>query len=228
MKFLPIVALLAGLSRALPLDAAASDGSLTTRALFSSDELLDGDAGSCPSVIFVYARGSLEFGNLGFLGGLVGDGIKAVLGEDQVWTQGVGGDYSAAIGDNGLPDGTSPEAIQEMIGLFELADRKCPDATLVSGGWSQGAALVAASIRDLNPTIRGKIAGAILFGYTKNKQNNGRIPNYPIDRLRVFCNDGDAVCEGELSITIPHLFYLSEARRKAPEFLVEQINKYQA
>ncbi|SPJ86799.1 related to Cutinase [Fusarium torulosum] len=228
MKFLPIVALLAALSKALPLDAAANDRSLATQALFSSDELLDGDAGSCPSVIFVYARGSLEFGNLGFLGGLVGDGIKAVLGEDQVWTQGVGGDYSAAIGDNGLPDGTDPKAIQEMIGLFELADRKCPNATLVSGGWSQGAALVAASIRDLNPTIRGKIAGVILFGYTKNKQNNGSIPNYPADRLRVFCNDGDAVCEGELSITVPHLLYLSEARREAPEFLVEQINKYQA
>jgi cutinase len=64
MKFLPIVALLATLSRALPLDAAANDASLGTRALFSSDELLDGDTGSCPSVIFVYARGSLEFGNL--------------------------------------------------------------------------------------------------------------------------------------------------------------------
>lgn len=172
-----------------------------------------------------------------------------MLGEDQVWTQGVGGNYSAAIGDNGLPDGTSPEAIQEMIGLFELADTKCPNATLVSGGWrlvqktpsdtfrrepyshsdySQGAALVAASIRDLNPTIRGKIAGVIVFGYTKNTQNNGRIPNYPADRLRVFCNEGDAVCEGELSITIPHLLYLNEARRDAPEFLVEQINKYQA
>lgn len=64
MKFLPIVALLATISRALPLDAGANDASLGTRALFSSDELLDGDAGSCPSVIFVYARGSLEFGNL--------------------------------------------------------------------------------------------------------------------------------------------------------------------
>lgn len=64
MKFIPLVALLAHLSRALPLVAEANDGSLTTRAPFSSDELLDGDAGSCPSVIFVYARGSLEFGNL--------------------------------------------------------------------------------------------------------------------------------------------------------------------
>lgn len=58
-----------------------------------------------------------------------------MIGEDQVWTQGVGGDYSAAIDDNGLPDGTDPKAIQEMISLFELADRKCPNATLVSGGW---------------------------------------------------------------------------------------------
>lgn len=69
MKFLPIVALLGSLSRALPLDSAPNDGRLTTRALsarglFTENELLDGDVGSCPSVIFVYARGSLEFGNL--------------------------------------------------------------------------------------------------------------------------------------------------------------------
>lgn len=66
----------------------------------------------------------------------------------------------------------------------------------------------------------------ILFGYTKNQQNNGVIINYPADRLKVFCNDGDAVCEGQLSITIPHLLYLDEAIHDAPEFLVEQIRKF--
>lgn len=79
----------------------------------------------------------------------------------------MGGRYTASLGDNYLPDGTSLAAIREMIGLFELADSNCPNAKIVAGGYSQGAALAAASIRDVSSSIRDKIVGTVLFGYTK-------------------------------------------------------------
>lgn len=81
--------------------------------------------------------------------------------------QGVGGRYTASIGDNALPDGTSRAAIAEMTDLFKLADSRCPNAQIVAGGYSQGAALTAATIRDLSSSIRNKIVGVVLFGYTK-------------------------------------------------------------
>jgi cutinase len=54
-----------------------------------------------------------------------------------------------------------------MTDLFKLADSRCPNAQIVAGGYSQGAALTAATIRDLSSTIRNKIVGVVLFGYTK-------------------------------------------------------------
>ncbi len=81
--------------------------------------------------------------------------------------QGVGGRYTAALADNALPDGTSTAAIAEMTDLFKLANSKCPSAKVVAGGYSQGAALTAATISKLSDTVRNQIVGVVLFGYTK-------------------------------------------------------------
>lgn len=73
-------------------------------------------------------------------------------------------------------------------------------------------------------TIPNQVAGAVLFGYTKNEQNGGRIPGYPTDKTAIFCNDGDAVCTGSLIILPAHHQYEGAASGPAPEFLVEQIS----
>jgi cutinase len=88
---------------------------------------------------------------------------------------------------------------------------------------SQGAALAAAAISDLSTTVRDQVVGTVLFGYTKNLQNRGAIPNYPSDRLKVFCAVGDLVCTGTLTITAAHLSYGDEARNEAPQFLESKI-----
>ena len=89
---------------------------------------------------------------------------------------------------------------------------------------SQGAALTAAAISDSSSTIREQIKGVVLFGYTKNLQNLGRIPNYPSNRLEVYCAVGDAVCTGTLLVLPAHLTYSDEADREAPRFLISRIN----
>jgi cutinase len=89
--------------------------------------------------------------------------------------------------------------------------------------FSQGAALAAAAISDLNTTVRDQVVGTVLFGYTKNLQNRGAIPNYPSDKLKVFCAVGDLVCTGTLTITAAHLSYGGEARTEAPQFLISKI-----
>jgi cutinase len=151
------------------------------------------------------------------------DSIEAALGANNVWVQGVGRDYAANLEGNLYPDGSPPKAIAEMTRLLRDANSKCPNAKIIAGGYSQGAALAAAAIRDIDAGIRNKIVGTALYGYTKNQQNNGQIINYPSDRLVVFCNQGDRVCEGTLIVAPPHLDYGDAASNAGPNFLVGKV-----
>ncbi|KAF4452592.1 cutinase 3 [Fusarium austroafricanum] len=222
MKFSIISTLLAATISALPtgndaeLEARQFGGSITR------NDLANGNSGACPGVIFVYARGSTEAGNLGTLGPRVASKLEDKYGRNGVWIQGVGGAYTAGLGTNALPRGASGAAIEEMVKHYQDANRKCPDAAIIAGGYSQGAALAAAATTDVEDSIKSKIAGVVLFGYTKNLQNRGQIPNFPADKTKVFCNTGDLVCTGSLIIAAPHLAYQSAASGAAPEFLIQK------
>jgi cutinase len=54
---------------------------------------------------------------------------------NRVGCQGVGGDYKAALADNGKPLGTTDAAIAEAKKTFSEASTKCPKAILVFGGY---------------------------------------------------------------------------------------------
>ncbi|KXJ87536.1 cutinase-domain-containing protein [Microdochium bolleyi] len=203
-----------------------SDPSLTR------NDLVNGNPAECPRVIFVYARGSNEDGNMGSLGPLVAARLESrYRTQGGIWVQGVSAPrYAATLLDNALPSGTTGAAVAEMARLFQLADSRCPGAQIVAGGYSQGAALAAAAVsRGLagapsSVRIRGKIAGVVLFGYTKNRQNKGRIPGgFPAERTLVFCAEGDLVCEGTLVVTEAHFGYKPVAAGAAPDFLISRI-----
>lgn len=142
---------------------------------------------------------------------------------DDIWVQGVGGPYLADLASNFLPKGTSQAAINEAKRLFNMAHEKCPDASIVAGGYSQGTAVMAGSVGELDDAVKEQVKGVVLFGYTKNTQNRRQIPNFPTDRTEIYCSVGDAVCWGSLFILPSHFGYTDEARRDAPEFLIEQI-----
>lgn len=66
---------------------------------------------------------------------------------------------------------------------------------------SQGSALIANVVSQLEPEIKDKTKGVVLFGYTKNAQTNGQIPNYPPEQTKVYCSQSDGVCSGSLAVT---------------------------
>jgi len=179
--------------------------------------------GSCRDIIFIFARGSTEIGNLG---GSVGpptcNGLKREYGSSRVACQGVGGPYDATLGANLLPEGTTSGAYNEAIRLFALANTKCPGSTVVAGGYSQGAAVMVASIRRLSSTIQNQIAGVVLYGNTRNAQENGNIPNFPNEKVETICALTDGVCYGTLTVTAGHLSYGDDVD-DAVDFLSDRI-----
>lgn len=124
---------------------------------------------------------------------------------------------------NVLPGGTSSAAINEAVRLFNMASTKCPDTPIVSGGYSQGTAVIAGAIPKLDAALRERVVGTVLFGYTKNMQNRGGIDSYPASNLKVYCATGDLVCTGTLAITAAHFSYMDEAAGSAPQFLQSKI-----
>ncbi|KJX94044.1 Chain A like protein [Zymoseptoria brevis] len=212
MKASTMVALLAGLVSAAPADVDRRQIGLST-----SNELT---SGACRDVIFIFARGTTEQGNMGSaVGPQTCSALKSRIGSTSVACQGVGSPYAADVTGNFGTRGASTVGIAEGKRLFELAASKCPNSQIVAGGYSQGAALIAASVTDVSAAVKAKIAGVVLFGYTKNQQNRGVIPGgYPASQTKVYCNIGDLVCTGSLTITAAHLTYGRDAS-SAAQFL---------
>jgi cutinase len=94
-----------------------------------------------------------------------------------------------------------------MTNLFNQGVQRCPNSVIVAGGYSQGAAVTHAAIKNLSSAVKNKIVGVVTFGDTRNQQDGGQIPGYPRDRTLIICNPGDLVCSGTLIIAAPHLAY---------------------
>ncbi|KAK2762444.1 cutinase [Colletotrichum kahawae] len=223
MKFLSVLSLAITLAAAAPVEV-ETGVALETRQSSTRNELETGSSSACPKVIYIFARASTEPGNMGISAGpIVADALERIYGASNVWVQGVGGPYLADLASNFLPDGTSSAAINEAKRLFTLANTKCPNAAIVSGGYSQGTAVMAGSISGLSTTIKNQIKGVVLFGYTKNLQNLGRIPNFESSKTEVYCDIADAVCYGTLFILPAHFLYQTDAAIAAPRFLQARI-----
>ncbi|KAL3428325.1 cutinase [Phlyctema vagabunda] len=182
--------------------------------------------GGCRDIIFFFARGSTEVGNMGStVGPPTGQGLKTAFGDASVAVEGV--DYAALLSTNFLPGGADPAGISELEDLLQSANSRCPSSILTVGGYSQGAALVHRAIEGLSQSIKDQIAGVVTYGDTQNQQDGQQIPNFPKDKLLIICNTGDAVCQGSLTILAPHLDYV----RRVPEavaFLTGKIRGAQA
>ncbi|KKK12597.1 hypothetical protein P175DRAFT_0448818, partial [Aspergillus ochraceoroseus IBT 24754] len=168
----------------------------------------DLENGICKPVTLIFARGSIELGNMGVIAGMpTCDDLKKNLGTENVACQGVGGAYTAHLIPNLFPENTSPQAIGEAVKMFKLAATKCPKTQIVAGGYSQGTAVIDNAIQELDNTLKSQVKGVVLFGFTRNLQDSGRIPGYPPSQTKVICAPGDLVCDGTLIITPAHLTY---------------------
>lgn len=107
--------------------------------------------------------------------------------------------------------------------MFELAASKCPDTIIVAGGYSQGAAVMTASVKRLSDAVKSQVAGVVLYGNTRNRQEGGKIPSFPAEKVTTYCNVSDGVCGGGLVVTAGHLTYTRDVP-KAVQFLQQRIS----
>jgi Cutinase len=129
--------------------------------------------------------------------------------------------YAASLLTNISPQRTDQTAISEGVKAFNKANTACPNAKIIAGGYSQGAAVMHNVIsKSLPAEIKNKIVGVALFGDTRNKQDSGHIPNFPNDKSRVWCNDNDGVCGGGLNVNAGHLSYSATSITEAANWLV--------
>ncbi|KAA8629909.1 hypothetical protein SMACR_04107 [Sordaria macrospora] len=91
----------------------------------------------CRPVIFLFARGSTEIGNMGStVGPPTSNGIKAAQGVTNVVTEGI--DYPALLSTNFLPGGADLGGISEMKRLLNKAATECPNSKIVVSGYRYG------------------------------------------------------------------------------------------
>jgi cutinase len=219
-----LIAALAGFAAASPIE-------IESRQLFggiggtgsSSSEF---SRGGCKDILFAFARGSTEIGNMGtVVGPPTSDGLKKEFGADAVATEGI--PYAASIGTNVIPGGTDTRSKQMMASTLNSMAQKCPDSVIVASGYSQGAAVCHRAIEGLDPAVMDQIAGVVTYGDTQKLQDRNQIPNFPKEKVKIICQPGDAVCLGTLSVLPAHLTYGVRAN-EGVAFLVQQIKGAQA
>ncbi|KAI1137650.1 carbohydrate esterase family 5 protein [Hypoxylon sp. FL0543] len=184
----------------------------------TANEFLDG---GCRDVIFIFARGSTQDGNVGDdPGPQTIDQLKAVLGTEIVAAQGV--DYPALLIDNLREGGCDPEDADNMRALITQAATQCPSSKLVVSGYSQGAALVHRSVEAASTDVKDRIYAIVTFGDTQKAQDGGQVPNFDPSKTLILCHDGDKVCEGTLIVTDAHHEY-HDLSPEAVDFIVSKL-----
>jgi cutinase len=82
------------------------------------------------------------------------------------------------------------------------------------------------AVSSLEPAaLENRLAGGVLFGDTRNKQDKGQVPNFPKDKVTVFCDKNDGVCGGALNVNAGHFVYTQNGDGpKAVAFLKSKID----
>ncbi|QDS77849.1 hypothetical protein FKW77_006720 [Venturia effusa] len=128
--------------------------------MMSSSDIKKGGF-TCKKAVLIFARGTGEPGNMGFVvGPSLGGGLKKSMNGDCL-IQGV--DYSTNFSGGGA---------REITNLVKMVIPKCPDMAIILGGYSQGAMQVHQALGSLGVDA-SKIAVAVTFGDPYSNQGWG-------------------------------------------------------
>lgn len=98
--------------------------------------------------------------------------------------------------------------------------KKCPNSKLVLGAYSQGGMVIHDAAASLDRDTSSKISSVVIFGHPYSGQP---LPNIEPSRVKVFCHEGDNICENGPLITFEHLNYAEDADAAA-DFVLSKVS----
>ena len=126
----------------------------------------------CKPVTVIFARGTIELGNVGSIAGPpFFNALEVLLGSDKIAVQGV--DYPATIG--GYLQGGSPEGASKAADLIMQAASQCPDTQIVLSGYSQGAQIIHLGVARTSPEIAARVTAVVCALSAPNRTSLMRI-----------------------------------------------------
>ncbi|KAI0132145.1 cutinase-domain-containing protein [Xylariales sp. AK1849] len=159
----------------------------------------------CPDVAVLFARGTSEPGNMGFLTGPpLTTALQHYANTSRVAVQGV--DYPAIVA--GFQAGGSPIGASVMAALTNATKEACPATKLVLSGYSQGAQVVRKAAALLGNVTASQLNSVVLFG---DPGNGTQVPGVAAERTFTACHAGDRICEGGSVVLPQHLNYSGDA-----------------
>ncbi|OAA73193.1 Cutinase [Cordyceps fumosorosea ARSEF 2679] len=176
----------------------------------------------CRPVMFFFARGSSQLGNMGRKPGpFIAKLLRDHYGFRNVSVQGVG--YGAWVLGNLMKDGTDAKGINLMKQLLHEAAVSCQHSKIIVSGYSQGAAVVHAAFETLEQEVIDRTNAIVLFGDTRTKYSNNTVANFPRNKTLSLCNKKDIICEqGRLILNDNHLDYTNRSE-EAAQFIIKML-----
>ncbi|KAF2229361.1 carbohydrate esterase family 5 protein [Viridothelium virens] len=204
-----------------PLGGAGSSSGLGGLSSLGGQTANDVQDGVCKGTTFICARGTTEGGNLGStVCPDLANKLKSNLNGD-VAVQGV--NYPADIG-GAIQGGVSPKTGQGATNMAQLTNQaiqKCPSTKVVLAGYSQGAEQVHGALQNMDAGTIGKISAVTTFGDPVQKEAFQGVPQ---SRTKIFCAQGDGVCNGVFAISAAHLSYTQTSITPAAQFIQSNLN----
>ncbi|KAI3549600.1 cutinase [Colletotrichum filicis] len=162
---------------------------------------------TCPDVAVLFARGTNEPGNVGFLTGPpFFDALRTYMnGTGSIAIQGVN---SYPADPPGFFAGGSATGAAFAAQVASRTLSACPDTRLTVSGYSQGSQVARLAVAQLPPDQRARLSSVVLFG---DPLGGKAIDGVDPTKLLVVCHTGDNICQGGNFIFNPHLDYSLDA-----------------
>ncbi|KAJ7292529.1 cutinase [Mycena rebaudengoi] len=156
---------------------------------------------ACSDVIVFFARGTTEAAPIGsIVGPPLQTALRTALGGKSLTFTGV--DYAADIA--GFLAGGDPTGSRNMANQLTNAAASCPNAALVTSGYSQGGQLVHNSAKLISASVAARIKAAVIFGDPDNGQF---VQGVSAANTEIICHLGDNICDHGVLVLGPHLTY---------------------
>ncbi|KAJ6616220.1 cutinase [Mycena sp. CBHHK59/15] len=175
--------------------------SFVTFSLVALAAPVDEKRAACSDVMVIFARGTTEPPPIGIIAGPpLEAALKTALGAKTLSFTGV--HYPADI--PGFLEGGDPQGSATMASDLTNAANSCPNAAIVTVGYSQGGQLVHNSAKQLSADVSSRIKAAVIFGDPDDGQ---AVAGISADDTKIICHTGDDICAHGDLILPPHLTY---------------------